>query len=1036
MKLKIKLLAFAYSLSLLVGCNVNKTSTPVVVLDSIEVSQNAKLSYKYNESFVVPEVFAKYSDNTTKEVSNKCVFDGFDSKVSGPQTIDVSYTEGDITKTTDYVVVISKNIVTVTQLEIGSSSKINFTYGEEFQKATVIAHYSDSSTENVTDKCNFSGYDAYQVGEQTINVSYTYLSTPYSTTYAVNVAQPTYSLTKIEVKNTSKTEYKYGESFVKPEVIATYSNSTTEDISKKATYSTFNPNQVGNQTIEVSYTFIDVTKTTSYVVNVKKAQTNLKFAIFADVQLCNEKAINGEAATNLGTTANSPIALRNHLQFCKNQGITTILMNGDITNQANEYYYKYFETILQDVYGSDESKYPEFVWNMGNHEWWWGTTEKETGDAVSMFKKYARISSNNLVKESNVPYYINNNVNVPSYYKVINGIPFIVISAESSAGNVGSQLENEIKSWLTEIKQLDSVKAGGPIFVEYHYPLSTTFTYGQGSVTNCSTVENIFKDTPNAVIFTGDTHYPGINERAINQVNFTTINLGSSSYSRMVNRSAVVCDQYYNVLGTGAKTADKLDGNVKFNEAYTPTIKVVEVSDSSSFTIDRYFTNDNGEGVVAGKRWSFGPIKSKADFTYTNNRFQNTASAQALYGKNGLNLGSEDKVIFGVQNGRITVRFPDVIDYHYCEHYKISVNNKDYDVVSSYYKNLPEGENNYYVLNDVPTSSTYNVVVTAYDFYDNPSTNTLTSSTNDLTKIVDDVDFQATKTYCDIQTRNRFDIVSSNSQSSTEYYYKGIQTYSAGAILNRIYYADGVGCNEFLSLSNNKDIHPTVKVDVKNLEDGDLTFGLSVVLKGETKDIWKDDFDLTRKAVQGKEWKTLYWDLSSYGVSSKADISFIALKARTSSAKNTGYVMNLLIDNIDIVDEVPEEALQTRGVEFKSGVDVTRDLKNNEIKNISTDSIVIDFKFTSSSSTKISIMLGHGWSNYFGYFVIYANGTLGSTYNGVTSQSRSDGYYRVTFNLSQLTLKTGSPGETINLIYCRGVNSTASGYIDIFPTVA
>jgi len=340
----------------------------------------------------------------------------------------------------------------------------------------------------------------------------------------------------------------------------------------------------------VSITSINLTYTCTRAIET----TNLKFGIFADVQLCNDTIVNkgSDATVNLGTTANAPLALKSHLQYCKDNNFEVILMNGDITNQANTYYYDYYDRIFKSVYGTDSSTYPEVVWNMGNHEWWWGTSEKETGDAVSLFNQYANIDSKYLVKRSAVPYSINPSVTIPTYYKVIKGVPILVISGENSNGTIGDALLTELQTWLAEIKQLESVQKGGPIIVMYHYPLSTSMTHGQGSGTQAAVLENLLKDTPNAIVFTGDTHYPGINERSINQVNFTTINLGSSSYSRMVNQSAVICDDYYNVEGSGSKIGDKLAGNAKYKEAYTPTLQVVDISDKNTTRINRYYTDN------------------------------------------------------------------------------------------------------------------------------------------------------------------------------------------------------------------------------------------------------------------------------------------------------------------------------------------------------------------------------------------------------------------------------------------------------------
>ncbi|MCQ2796127.1 MAG: hypothetical protein MJ213_02295 [Bacilli bacterium] len=938
----------------------------------------------------------------------------------------------------------SKTNKQLDRITISEDSKKTYVINESVVKPIVNAYYTDQSNKDVSNDCTYTGFDSSTIGDKTINVSYTENSITKTTTYTITVNEPTPTVvTLVDIKVTSfKENYQIGDDFVTPTVIATYSDETEKDVSNGCNYEGFDSTTAGEKTINVSYSEKGISKTTSFKVNVKEDTTILKYAIFADVQLCNKTTVSGDpgATANFGETANAPLALKSHLEFCKKQGINTILMNGDVTNQANEHYYQYFDEITKSVYGNDKSKWPEFLWNMGNHEWWWGTTEKETGDAVTMFRKYARIESPNLVDESDVAYSINPDVNVPSYYKVINGVPFITISAESSAGNVGSALKNEIVTWLNQAKQLYSVQAGGPIFVQYHYPLHTSMTHGQAASDTCATVEDIFKATPNAVIFTGDTHFPGISERSINQVNFTTINLGTSSYSRMVCTGATKMYNFDNVEQSGQKIADKMIGNAKFNNAYTPTIQLVSVNTNNSFTIDRYFSNEDGTGRKVGATWEFSPIKSKADFTYTNERFQKTASAQKLYGKDGLNWDINDKVTFGVNGTQATVKFPDVIDYHCCEHYLIDINGKKYDEVSNYYKNLETKGDNYFVLEDVPEAENYTVTVTAYDFYDNPSTNTLTSSNNSPTDTVDPIDYQSVRTYTDIQTRNRFDEVSDKkdtsgktSQSSTEFYYKGIQTYNAGAIANRLYYRNTstVSCKDYVSVSDSAT-SPTVRVDVKNLSNKNLVIGLSVIKWNGTKEEWKDDFSATQNIVTDNNWNTVYWDLSDYDIHNKDEIAGVFIKVKLQNASSAGYEMNCLFDNIDIIDEYPLP--KYRGFELKQGVEFSK-VFTPAIS--PTDGVfTIDIYFTSSSDTFIDFILFYtkDWNNYFGYFKVKGDGTLGDTYNGVTISLLGDGYHRVTLNLADVTNITGTrPTQNVNHFWVRTSTSTASGYIDIQP---
>ena len=240
---------------------------------------------------------------------------------------------------------------------------------------------------------------------------------------------------------------------------------------------------------------------------------------FADVQLVK---------THLGSIVNGPKALRDHLNYAKSINADVLFMPGDIVNNANQDYYDRFWTIFKSAYGEDEAQWPEFVWTMGNHEWY-DMNEKDAQDAIALFKANANIESPNLVKMSQVPSTANPGQTVANYYKVIKGVPFVVISGDSRANTVSEAQKTELIGWLDEINELPSVKAGTPIYVAYHIPIADVTYFGQGASEVSKTVDEILKNYPNTIVFTGDTHCPGINERTINQIDYTSINLGSSS---------------------------------------------------------------------------------------------------------------------------------------------------------------------------------------------------------------------------------------------------------------------------------------------------------------------------------------------------------------------------------------------------------------------------------------------------------------------------------------------------------------------------
>lgn len=1042
------------------GKEDNPGQKEVVTISSLNVS-NQKTTYNIGDEFVKPTVTVTYSDGTSKDVTESAKFFGFDSKQSGKQKITVSYTENNKTVSTSYEISISVRVLVLSSIKVDSSTKSVYEYGEEFVNPVINAYYNDddSTKTDVSSKVKLTHeFNSKLSGDYNVNVEYSEGSVTKNVSYKATVNPPTNLIQKIEFSGTIKTEYNVGDQLEKPTVIATFSDESTLNVTEDAVF-TYNFDTAGPTTVTAKYTQDRITVDASYDVNVIGVESKLKFAIFADVQLCNDSVIDGKATANFGDTANAPLALEQHLKYIKSQDIDVVLMNGDITNQANEYYYAYFNSIVEKVYGSDKTKWPEFVYGMGNHEWWAGITEEDprTGtagnyslpegkiNAVQLFNENARIDSDNLVKRSTQKYAENVSDTLPSYYKVINGTPFLVISGVNANGIITDSLETEIKGWINEIEQLDSVKAGGPIFVEYHYPLSFSMTHGQGSIESTAKFESLFEDIPNAIVFTGDTHFPGNNERSINQKDFTTINIGSSSYSRMVDESAVICSDYENVTG-GIKTSkgDKPQGNVGFDNAYTPNIQIVEILSNNTTKIDRFMTNNDGSARKVGETWTIPATKSVSDFKYTDARFQDKNAAKALYGKEGVSWEAEDKVEFGVNKNahQMTVQFKDPIEYHYVEHYQIKVNDVVHDFVSDYYKYPEQREDNYYVIDNLPESETYNVEVTAYDFFDNPSLNKLSAEEATDEKSIDPIDLYFADqnfNYSDIESRNNFEYTSKNSNSSSEFHYRGIQNYQYGAILGRLYDRNDYKINDYISLKSGTGSKPTVTIDVKNLSNDDLVFGLSVIEWKNGSEKWHTDFDAKyQKTVTGQDWTTLTWNLNElFELSSRESLSRIVVKAKSKGATSDGYDMNFLLDNIDITNggdtPTPPPTPGTRGEEFKSGEGITCTLPKAVAL---TDKVTIDLKLDTSNKTgkaNISLLNNKDWLNYFGYYAFFSNGTMASEYPGVSIKKLEDGFFRITFDLPSLVKKDAEdlPTEEIDTVYVRGDWTDIDGRIDV-----
>ena len=314
-------------------CSVTVTdSTPSPVLVSITVS-GQKTNYTVGDSFVAPTVTATYTVGSAHTVTG-ATFSGYNLSVAGDQTVNVSYTEGDVTATTSYSITVAESGSSGTTTQeitymftskswaaTSGGSAANWTSGKagnDFTSGQGIQVTSGTSGANGTSPISFSsvqsvdvsyctnaskgaGSITVKVGASTINtkdvtksggttlrtLSFTSdgsLSgsvniTVTCTTNSIYVASCTITygsssssktLSSIAVSD-PKTSYNVGDTFVKPTVNATYSDGSKKAVTSDAVFSGYNLSTAGNQTVNVSYTEGGVTKETSYSITVSSS---------------------------------------------------------------------------------------------------------------------------------------------------------------------------------------------------------------------------------------------------------------------------------------------------------------------------------------------------------------------------------------------------------------------------------------------------------------------------------------------------------------------------------------------------------------------------------------------------------------------------------------------------------------------------------------------------------------------------------------------------------------------------------------------
>ena len=151
---------------------------------------------------------------------------------------------------------------TLDSITVEGPDKTEYEVGEELDLTglTVVANYSDGTTETVTDY-EVSGFDSTTAGEKTVTVTYQ----DKTATFTVTVKK---TLSSITVEGPDKTEYELGEELdlTGLTVVANYNDGTTETVTGYEV-SGFDSTAAGEKTVTVTYQ----DKTATFTVTVKEA---------------------------------------------------------------------------------------------------------------------------------------------------------------------------------------------------------------------------------------------------------------------------------------------------------------------------------------------------------------------------------------------------------------------------------------------------------------------------------------------------------------------------------------------------------------------------------------------------------------------------------------------------------------------------------------------------------------------------------------------------------------------------------------------
>ena len=250
---------------------IKVTYTPKSVSSIAVKTAPTKTTYEAGECFdpaglVITKTF---SDNSTQDLAytnDTATQFTFTPNTSTPLTtsnIAVTIVVGG--KSTSQTITVNEPKV-LSSISI-SGQTTSFVEGDTFScGGTVTAHYTDSTSADVTSETTFSGYSMTSVGSQTVTVSYGGKSTSYS----ITISQGT--LSSIAVSGQTTTYMKNNAFSFDGTCTATFTNGY-QKIVTPTSVSSPDMSTAGQKEVTVSYTYNGKTETTSYNINVAANRT-------------------------------------------------------------------------------------------------------------------------------------------------------------------------------------------------------------------------------------------------------------------------------------------------------------------------------------------------------------------------------------------------------------------------------------------------------------------------------------------------------------------------------------------------------------------------------------------------------------------------------------------------------------------------------------------------------------------------------------------------------------------------------------------
>ena len=408
--------------------------------------------------------------------------------------------------------------------------------------------------------------------------------------------------------------------------------------------------------------------------------------------------------------------LTDALEYARDNGVSAVVINGDMVEKGTQANWDILDGIFEDVFTSPSAEgIPEFVFNMGNHEFYLENDADYTySTQFNLYKAFAEKWSRNTISDN-------------VYARQINGVYYVVaIPSDNEPGDTHKASSGYYTaSDISKIGAIfDDILSDGtynkPIILLTHWMIGATYgaDYDVLPAKYVSRFTTLLADYPMVIHVTGHSHFSALHDRALDQGNYTTINVGQFAYDYFVsglekdeNSNTLTYDNVIAALradGDLDPEADGLDRNKYFGLIF-------------GYTSDNLFIRrvDLKDEQIETRGWTipYGITKSN--------------KSSKFYYEDGERVGTDlhfgvDTALTGYKNSSngnlIMVSFRDVEEYRECEGYKLVVKNgsgttlKTVYWMSRFWAGLDEKSEYYIPLSGV-TGGTYKLELYAINHF-------------------------------------------------------------------------------------------------------------------------------------------------------------------------------------------------------------------------------------------------------------------------------------------------------------------------------